>query len=76
MGRVTRVEYECDWCEVIATDGDFDELPTTWTHIESTYELLCPECHKARDVAIKAARDARKAGIPAEHKSEGTETKT
>jgi rubredoxin len=73
MGRVTRIEYECDWCEVVAgpDEGTVDDPPSTWNWNDATYELLCPECAVARKRALDAAKAARKAGVPAQVRSNG-----
>ena len=69
MGREETVRYVCDWCVGTSppgplTNGDYGtDMPKNWGYIDSTQEILCAECHVARQVAIDAAREARRAAV-------------
>ena len=66
MGREQFIRYRCDWCGATSDPGPErhgSNMPKGWGYVDSTHEILCPECHVARNAAIAEAKRRRTEGI-------------
>lgn len=81
MGRIDRVEYECDWCHARSgaerwPGGDLG-APSKWRYLDSLGfdDDLCEDCASAAKTLLDGAKAARVAGVSVPVRSEEQEKK-